>query len=147
MSVCEAFLGSGKGAGHFRLTSLCCLLLQQSLALALMEGTCCLWSLVQCLGPLTLWWKAHFFLQGIFLTPWDQTYGIEPASPALAGDSLPLSYPGYKVNPKYVSSCVFIAHNIPCMTFSTQSSVLCFFCIHVSWRAVHSSVWGSALCI
>lgn len=58
MSVCEAFLGSGKGAGHFRLTSLCCLLLQQSLALALMEGTCCLWSLVQCLGPLTLWWKA-----------------------------------------------------------------------------------------
>ena len=80
----------------------------------------------------------------IFLIPWDQTYGIKPASPALAGDSLPLSYLRH---PKYVSSCVFIAHNIPRMTFSTQSSVLCFFCIHVSWRAVHSSVWGSALCI
>lgn len=58
MSVREAFLGSGKGAGHFRLTSLCWLPLQQSLALALMEGTCCLWSLVQCLGPLTQGWKA-----------------------------------------------------------------------------------------
>ena len=91
-----------------------------------------------------LQWVAISFSRGIFLIPWDQTYGIKPASPALAGDSLPLSYLRH---PKYVSSCVFIAHNIPRMTFSTQSSVLCFFCIHVSWRAVHSSVWGSALCI
>ena len=58
MSVCEASLGSGEGAGRFCPTCLFWLPLRQSLALPLMEGTCWLWSLFQCLGLLTLGWKA-----------------------------------------------------------------------------------------
>lgn len=57
MSVGEASLGSGEGAGRF-CPSLFWLPLRQSLALPLVEGTCWLWSLFPCLGLLTLGWKA-----------------------------------------------------------------------------------------